>query len=287
MARIEKPEYERVGGAEKGSPFVFHKAKRFSYEDRGHLRFHEQMEIKLILSGTLTVDLGSQIISAETGDLVIVNPYEYHSNLVEHGEVLYDMLCVDLSENFFGGLLSDIFLPYEEGKFRFENLIKDEGAVLRARELFSALREGEELLVALARFSLFFAALSPFKAEITPLYSKGFSARQREFIYKTFSYIHEHFAEGIRLSELANRCFMTEAHFSRTFKALMGEPPISYINRYRINRAILLMKTTELSAKEIAERVGFSDEAYFSRAFKKYKGESPTAFLRSGGGSNV
>jgi mannose-6-phosphate isomerase-like protein (cupin superfamily) len=70
------------------------------------------MEIKRILSGTLTVNLGSQIISAEAGDIVIVNPYEYHSNLVECGEVVYDMLCVDLSEKFMGGLLSDAFLPY-------------------------------------------------------------------------------------------------------------------------------------------------------------------------------
>jgi AraC-like DNA-binding protein len=111
---------------------------------------------------------------------------------------------------------------------------------------------------------------------------KSCSRRQREFVYTVFSYIHEHYAETIRLSELAGKCFMTEAHFSRTFKELMGEPPVSYINRYRINRAVLLMASTELSAKEIAERVGFSDEAYFSRAFKKYKGESPTAFLRGG-----
>jgi AraC-like DNA-binding protein/mannose-6-phosphate isomerase-like protein (cupin superfamily) len=282
MIRTEKPEYERVGTAESRSPFVFHQAKRFSFDDSGHLRFHEEMEIKRILSGTLTVNLGSQIISAEAGDIVIVNPYEYHSNLVECGEVVYDMLCVDLSEKFMGGLLSDIFLPYREGKFRFENLIRDEAVLARAGELFSALREGEELLCALGRFSLFFAALSPYKAEISPLFGKSYSARQREFVYKTFSYIHEHYAESIRLSDLAGRSFMTEAHFSRTFKALMGEPPIVYINRYRINRAVLLMASTELSAKEIAERVGFSDEAYFSRAFKKYKGESPTAFLRSG-----
>ncbi len=282
MSRAGKPEYERVGDDGAHSPFVFMGEKRFASGEQSHLRFHEEMEIKLVISGSLSVNLGSQIISAEAGDLVIVNPYEYHSNLLEHGEAVYDMLCVDVSEQFMGGALSEVFMPYAEGKFRFENLIRDAVAVARARELFAALRDEEELLVTLARFSLFFAALSPYKAEASPLLRKGFSARQREFIYKTFSYIHEHYGESIRLSELAGRCFMTEAHFSRTFKELMGEPPISYINRYRINRATLLMTTTELSRKEIAERVGFVDEAYFSRAFKKYKGESPSAFLRSG-----
>lgn len=284
MSRSQKPEYERVGDAGSRSPFVFQGEKRFAYGAVSNLRFHEEMEIKYIISGSLSVNLGSQIVTAEAGDLVIVNPYEYHSNLVEEGEAVYDMLCVDMSEHFFGGVLTDIFLPYREGKFRFENLIKDSAVLAHAKMLFSVLREGADLLVALAHFSLFFASLSPFKAEISPAFCKGFSVRQREFIYKTFSYIHEHYAENIRLSELAGRCFMTEAHFSRTFKDLIGESPITYINRYRINRAILLLMGTGLTRKEIAERVGFSDEAYFSRAFKKYKGESPGAFLRGGEG---
>ena len=160
--------------------------------------------------------------------------------------------------------------------------MKDKKATAAARELFAALQSGEELLALLGLFALFFSSLSSYKEQPSPLSGKGFSARQREFVYTAFSYIHEHYDESIRLADLAERCYMTEAHFSRTFKELMGESPIAYINQYRINRAVLLMTTTALSQKEIAERVGFSDEAYFSRAFKKYKGESPTAFLRSG-----
>lgn len=283
MRRSEKPEYERVAKAESRSPFVYHPQKHFSVEETAHLRFHEDMEIKLIRSGTLSVNLGSQIISAEAGDLVIINPYEYHSNLAEgSGEAVYDMLCVDISEQYMGGMLADAFLPYREKKYRFSNLVKDKNAVARACELFSSLRNGEDLLVSLGLFALLFASLSPYKEQPSLLWGKGFSARQKEFIYKTCSYIHEHYGESIRLSDLAECCYMTEAHFSRTFKELMGESPITYINQYRINHAVFLMTTTALSQKEIAERVGFSDEAYFSRAFKKYKGESPTAFMRTG-----
>ena len=282
MSRSEKAEYERVGTAESRSPFVYHPEKHFSAEESSHLRFHEDMEIKLVLSGTLSVNLGSRIISAEAGDLVIINPYEYHSNLVEgSGEAVYDMLCVDVSEQYMGGMLSDVFAPYREGKFRFSSLVRDPQVAERARALFSALQTGADLLFTLGLFALLFSSLSAYKEQPYQLWGKGFSARQREFVCTAFSYIHEHYGESIRLADLAERCYMTEAHFSRTFKELLGEPPIAYINRYRINRAVLLMTTTALSQKEIAERVGFSDEAYFSRAFKKYKGESPTSFLRS------
>ena len=281
MNRNEKPEYERIFGAGARSPFVFQPNKSFGASERVHLRFHEEMEIKYIRSGTLSVNLGSQIIVAEAGDIVIVNPYEYHSNLVENGVAVYDMLCVDVSENYMGGLYADFFLPYREGKFRFSNLLRDAAVKERLQALFSALENKENPLVSLGLFSLFFASLSPYKEQPSPLAQRSFSPRQREFIYTTFSYIHEHYAETIRLSELAGKCFMTEAHFSRTFKELMGEPPVSYINRYRINKATALLSTTALPLKEIAARVGFSDEAYFSRAFKKYKGDSPTAYVRA------
>ena len=129
---------------------------------------------------------------------------------------------------------------------------------------------------------MLFDSLSAYREQPSVIGMHGFSRRQREFVYTVFSFIHEHYGENIRLAELAGKCYMTEAHFSRTFKELMGEPPVSYINRYRINMATALLSTTALSLKEIAARVGFSDAAYFSRAFRKYKGESPTAYLRSG-----
>ena len=283
MARTEKPEYERILGAPSHSPFVFQPYKTFSaYDESVRLRFHEEMEIKYVRSGTLSVNLGSQIVVAEAGDLVIINPYEYHANLVEEGTAHYDMLCVDVSDNYMGGLVSEFFRPYREGKYRFKNLIKDKSVIQNALSLFDALAEEKGLLSEFGCFLMLFDSLSAYREQPSVIGLHGFSRRQREFVYTVFSFIHEHYGENIRLAELAGKCYMTEAHFSRTFKELMGEPPVSYINRYRINMATALLSTTALSLKEIAARVGFSDAAYFSRAFRKYKGESPTAYMRSG-----
>ena len=283
MARTEKPEYERIFGAPPRSPFIFQPYKTFSaYDDSVRLRFHEEMEVKYVRSGTLSVNLGSQIVVAEPGDLVIINPYEYHANLVEEGTALYDMLCIDVSDAYMSGLVSEFFRPYREGKYRFKNLIKDEKVIGAALSLFEALSDPREMLSAFGHFVLFFDSLFPYREQPSVIGLHGFSRRQREFVSTVFSFIHEHYGENIRLSELAGKCYMTEAHFSRTFKELMGEPPVSYINRYRINMATALLATTALSLKEIAARVGFSDAAYFSRAFRKYKGESPTAYIRSG-----
>lgn len=47
-----------------------------------------------------------------------------------------------------------------------------------------------------------------------------------------------------------------------------------YINKYRMEKAMVLIKQTELSIAEIAEQVGFSTSRYFSTAFKQHTGQT-------------
>ena len=55
---------------------------------------------------------------------------------------------------------------------------------------------------------------------------------------------------------------------------------VDYIKAERINRAVLLMKTTSLSLTEISEQIGFSTLRYFSRVFKEAKGIIPSEFKK-------
>lgn len=51
-----------------------------------------------------------------------------------------------------------------------------------------------------------------------------------------------------------------------------------YITKFRMEKAILLIGTTDLSFTEIAEKTGFTTARYFSTAFKQYTGETPTRY---------
>jgi len=61
---------------------------------------------------------------------------------------------------------------------------------------------------------------------------------------------------------------------------LTGLNIISYINRVRLERAITLMKNTEMSMAEIAEDSGFSNQRYFSTSFKNYTGQTPLKYKK-------
>jgi AraC-like DNA-binding protein len=55
-----------------------------------------------------------------------------------------------------------------------------------------------------------------------------------------------------------------------------GYAPLMYLNHLRMQRAVQLLNSSNLSIKAISEQLGFSDQFYFSRAFAKLHGHSPS-----------
>jgi transcriptional regulator GlxA family with amidase domain len=77
---------------------------------------------------------------------------------------------------------------------------------------------------------------------------------------------------------------VSEAHFSRSFKAAFGLPPHRYLLTRRIERAKALLRDTDLSVIEIALSTGWESLGTFGRVFRDITGESPTE-LRAREGS--
>jgi AraC-like DNA-binding protein len=78
--------------------------------------------------------------------------------------------------------------------------------------------------------------------------------------------------------ELAQEAGLSRAAFARIFNASVGEPPHSYLTRWRMGIAAQLLEETDLRLTEIAPRVGYRSEFSFSRAFKLARGVSPIQY---------
>jgi methylphosphotriester-DNA--protein-cysteine methyltransferase len=74
---------------------------------------------------------------------------------------------------------------------------------------------------------------------------------------------------------------LSRAAFARNFSASVGEPPHSYLTRWRMGIAAQLLEETDLRLTEIAPRVGYRSEFSFSRAFKLARGVSPIQYRRA------
>jgi AraC-like DNA-binding protein len=99
-----------------------------------------------------------------------------------------------------------------------------------------------------------------------------------EFVGRALALLHGRAAHAWTLDELASDVGMSRSAFAERFTRLVGEPPIQYLMRWRMQMAARLL--TEGSAKvgAVALEVGYDSEAAFSRAFKKVAGVSPAAW---------
>ena len=93
-------------------------------------------------------------------------------------------------------------------------------------------------------------------------------------------YIDEHYAKPITTKDLADLEHLSCGRFRVMFKAKTGMTPTYYITTLRLRNACVLLKQTDLTIKEIAASVGFSDQLYFSRVFFKHFGMTPKDFRR-------
>jgi AraC family transcriptional regulator of arabinose operon len=95
---------------------------------------------------------------------------------------------------------------------------------------------------------------------------------------KVLAYIEAHIMESISIEDLAQLVHFHPNYFIRFFREHLGCSPVQYINKLRLEKAKYLLRTTELTIKEITDMIGFNDPGYFSKMFRKHTGFSPLEF---------
>lgn len=77
------------------------------------------------------------------------------------------------------------------------------------------------------------------------------------------------------IRRLAEVSAVSQAHFARQFRMAFGVPPHRYLLTRRIERAIALLRDTDLRITEIALRTGWNSLGTFGRIFRDITGETP------------
>lgn len=90
------------------------------------------------------------------------------------------------------------------------------------------------------------------------------------------------FALPLDIPSLAAIACISQANFIRSFKATFGETPHRYLQRRRIERAMYLLRTSDLGVTEVCMQCGFSSLGTFSRTFRDVVGEPPSEFRARG-----
>ena len=94
-------------------------------------------------------------------------------------------------------------------------------------------------------------------------------------IARALTALHTAPAQPWTAERLAREVSLSRATLMRRFTALVGEPPLAYLTRWRMDLAAQLLRETGDAVSVIAHRVGYSSEFSFSRAFARVRGRPP------------
>jgi AraC-like DNA-binding protein len=126
---------------------------------------------------------------------------------------------------------------------------------------------------------------APDNAQVPPTPARSQdSAQQRLFnlaqLRRVRDRIDREFAEPLDVEALARGAFMSAGHLSRQFRMAYGESPYSYLMTRRIERAMALLRSSDLSVTDVCFAVGCSSLGTFSTRFTELVGMPPGAYRR-------
>ncbi|MBQ7901987.1 MAG: helix-turn-helix transcriptional regulator [Clostridia bacterium] len=235
--------------------------------------WHEHLEMILFKAGGCTVTSGGQSFDVIENDFVIVNSNDLHYfDKCETGV----FSSVIINPSFFADVdFENILLqPHIRGDKTVKNCVEQMFMEKYER------KAGYDMEIKSLAYRLMTHLLRNYTAERL---SEGDALVRRNKIRRIGNIIHyisTCYNNKITTATLAQQFNMNEHYLCHFFKAETGQSPISYINRYRIDKAAVLLQSTDRSITEIAMNVGFDDTNYFTRTFKKHMNMTPTKYKK-------
>lgn len=98
---------------------------------------------------------------------------------------------------------------------------------------------------------------------------------------RVIAHLTSHLDESADLRALAQLAGLSPFHFHRLFRGMVGETPLELLRRLRMERAAVMLRTTDHGVTSIAFAAGYETHEAFTRAFRACFGESPSAFRRN------
>ncbi len=255
-------------------------------ESENNYHSHDFPEIGIILEGEGLYHLGDEYIPVKPGDVLIFNPGTKHESIIgssEKGRV-----------EFFFGFTDVKFCGMKPNHIE----LKDGGNVLHTkgktqRRIFRICEEmvkenqtrmpGRYFMLKSFLVQLLLNIVREQTGQVELAEGKEFDyAGKKDTAEKIADYLEEHYAEKISLDHIAENMYLSPFYISKIFKSEMGESPIHYLIRVRMEKAKAILESgVPLSIGEIAERVGYEDAYHFSKLFKKAYGVSPSKMRKN------
>jgi AraC-like DNA-binding protein len=141
-------------------------------------------------------------------------------------------------------------------------------------------RPGHGMFVSKMAEALFIEALRRYAEELTPQQTGWLAAAKDPVVGRAIALLHRDPRHPWSVAELAAQAGASRTVLAERFTHLLGEPPLAYLARWRLQLAARLLETTRNTMVQVAGEVGYESETAFSRAFSREFGLPPARYRR-------
>jgi AraC-like DNA-binding protein len=246
---------------------------------------HTECELSFFISGSGVYSVRGKQYDFSEGDVFIFGSNEAHciTDIYEDMDLLNihfePRLLWEHTEN------TELLSLFAARCKNFSNRFSDDDGVLRRGIMIleKELTDKDICCAVSAKCVLFFLLIHMIRTYdcveadkiLVPQYSVTKSLK------KSIQYINDNLSEKLTLKQLSEVACMTPTYFSSVFKKFNGVSPWKYITIKRVERAIEMLKSTDMTKLEIAQRCGFSSSSNFYKAFVSVTGKKPNDYSKN------
>ena len=234
-----------------------------------------------VLHGELSIFVDSKERRLHVNDFTFITPFQLHGG--SSAENMCKALIVDIGQ--------DLWKTALPGADRLSFSIN----ILRANDRLSAYSSICKSLAQIVYYSQLDKAETPARicravSDILAILTEDFAASQRSQndpgrtmsrIQDILHYIVNNYSERFSLEDISRVIGFHPQYFSAYFKKQFGVSFIDFLNNYRVNKSIPLLRDTDESILSIALACGFNSHKTFSNAFEKYYQSTPRDYRKT------
>lgn len=250
--------------------------------------WHEDIELLLPLRGYLCYNINGEKVTIQEGNGIFVNARHMHYGFSADGsDCAYicitfrpELLCANEQ------IRNRYVLPVLTG-LNFSHLVLRKAipehrallaAVYRIDAIYQQRSPGFELQALGILYDLWQGIYQLAQDRIGEAVSTDVNVRIQK---QMLEYIRTHYHERITVDAIAAAGGVCRTKCCQIFRQYLGRTPNDYLNSFRLEKGMELLKSTNMSVTEIAGICGYSSASYFTEMFSKQKGCSPKAYRKS------
>lgn len=279
---------ERIGYENPAFPVYVRRGDLTSFSNMSALaHWHEELEILMPLKGHLRYNINGTLVTVQEGSAIFVNSRQLHNGFSEDGSDCVYMCLAFLPQllSINGEIQNRFVLPLLTSHSVSHMLLcKTDpehrpllSAIARICVLGEEQPKGYEMQLMgqlyILWHGLYTLAADQIREEIS---TDGNVLIQK----KMLDFIRTHYAEKLSVDAIAASGGVCRTKCWQIFRKYLGQTPNDYLNSFRLEKGMQLLKSTRMSVTEIAEACGFNSASYFTELFTRQKGCSPTQYRR-------